>query len=167
MSHLPHRTLICPAGLLVAASLFLASAGAADRSDTVQQRIDTLLKYRLRPEALPVDPPNPFLLVNRETRDSAVDRTGSKPTDGGTLPPGELPIASSVEILLDCAARLKIGGIIVINGQTQIVINGVRRKEGDVVVSDWNDSTVNLRLVRLLPGHVVLRFGESETTRKF
>jgi hypothetical protein len=60
-----------------------------------------------------------------------------------------------------------VGGIIVINGQTQIVINGVRLKEGDPIATDWNDAPVHLRLIRLLPGHIVLRLGDAEMTRKF
>jgi hypothetical protein len=152
--------------LLLAALLAPARADAAPRPGTIQQRIDALLKHRLKPEPLPVDAPNPFLLVSRESRDSA---TGGADSQAATdkLAASEPPVSSEAEILVDCATRLRVGGIIVINGQTQVVINGVRLKEGDPVASDWNNAPIYLRLIRLLPGHIVLRLGDTEMTRKF
>ena len=68
---------------------------------------------------------------------------------------------------MGCATRLKLGGVIVLREQIQIVVNGVPRKEGDLIAAEWNNTIINLRISRLLPGYMVLRYGEAEATVKF
>lgn len=176
MNRLPHRMLYVAAGLLLAAMLCLPPAEAAQPSAVIQRQIDALLKSRLRPEPLPVDPPNPFRVISGRAPDRAGDRAGStftvKPEDDARAnrpaldPAGELAAASSAEVLTSCAAQLKIGGIM-LKGQIHVVINNVPRREGDAITAHWNNSTVTLRVVRIEPGLVVLRLGDAEISRRF
>jgi hypothetical protein len=77
------------------------------------------------------------------------------------------PPGGASEILITCASRLKLGGVIILKDQIQIVVNGVPRKEGDTVAADWNNSIVYLKIAKLLPGQMVLRYGEAEATVRF
>ncbi len=177
-------TRLTPTVFLALATLAGVAAWAATTgnatlpSPTVQQRIDALLKHRLKPEPLPVTPPNPF--QTQGTARLSTDELASKPAvaDEGPTPatgpgtsdptqPRETPGASHSEVLIGCAQRLKLGGIIVLKEQIQIVVNGVPRKEGDMIAADWNNTIVYLRIARLLPGHMVLRYGDAEATMKF
>jgi hypothetical protein len=171
------RSLILAAALRLFAPLCPAAAPAATPIPTIQQRIDALLKHRLRPEPLPVDLPNPFQVFSGGIRDFAAEGAGLKPLGKeekganagapGANQPKALPAPTSAEVLGDCAARLKIGGIITAAGQKQIAINGVLRKEGDIIMTEWNNSLVHLRVVRFVSGQVVLRYREAEMTIKF
>lgn len=166
--------LILAAGLLAAAAGYSA-APASSSAPTIQQRIDALLKHRTRPEPLPVDPPNPF--VSRGIRESVMASSAPKATvsveslanvaPAGTNPSPEFLAASSADVLAACAVRLKIGGVIRLRDQTQVVINDIPRKEGDFIAAVWSNSVVQLRLVRVVPGELVLRFEDAVITLKF
>ena len=141
---------------------------------TVQQRVDALLKHRLNPEPLPVDLPNPFQVVGGVSRDVAGERAGWKPAPEepaaavSTAPATSALLApTAAEILGDCAARLKIGGIIIINGQRQIAINGILRKEGDTVAAEWDRAPIMLRIVHFVSGRVVVGYRDAELTVRF
>jgi hypothetical protein len=176
MTPSPQRTRILAAGLLLSATLYSAPARVT-QGTTIQHRIDALLKHRLRPEPLPVELPNPFLLYSGGIHDFKEDDGSSKPvvkaentTEGG--PNGgavvkPLSAPSNVETLMDCVARLKAGGSVVINGQTYLAINGVLRKAGDIILSDWNNLLVKIQVVRIVPGHAVFRYQDAETTLKY
>lgn len=168
MNHSLHRSLI-PAVVLVIVVFGASSARAAKSTLTNQQRIDALLKQRLNPEPLPVDLPNPFLMSsggNRDLAEGARDDTDKNSNSAPASLPA-VPDQSSAFVLAECAARLKIGGIAIVNGQTQIAINNVLRKEGDIIMTEWNNSLVQLVVVRFLAGKIVLRFQDTETTLKF
>jgi hypothetical protein len=161
--------------VLVTGALGLCPASATTPSPAIQKRIDALLKHRLKPEALPVNPPNPFQMTSGPKRELAPDELSARPaiSDDVAAPAStegqvkELAATSQAEVLVSCATRLKLGGIIIIKEQIQIVINGVPRKEGDAVSAEWNNNIVQLRVARLVPGHLVLRYGEAEATIKF
>ena len=173
----PRSKLFLVGGIVLGlAALGLSAVPATAPSPSIQSRIDALLKQRLKPEPLPVNPPNPFQLVSGARRDSAPEDFSSKPAvldeSVATTPtigdPGrETSGPSQSEVLISCATRLKLGGIIVLKDQIQIVVNGVPRKEGDAVAADWNNTIVYLKISRLLPGYMVLRYGEAEATVKF
>lgn len=178
-ARLPRLLLAAATALLAAAPGYSAAPAASPPAKpalTLQQRIDALLKHRTRPEPLPVDPPNPFVVVSRGLRDTAaadgkssvaVENLASAPKAGAPAAAPEFLAASSAEVLAACAVRLKIGGMIRLRDQIQLVINDVPRKEGDFIAAVWNNSIVQLRLVRLVPGQLVLRFEEAEVTLKF
>ena len=142
---------------------------AAPASPKVQQRIDALLKRRLKPEALPVDLPNPFQVItgNGNLRDFSQDDSNSKGSDDNGGGASGAAVASNVDILSSAVARLKFGGIIVLKDQSKIVINGVSRKEGDMLPADWNNTVVYLKIGRLRPGEVILQYGDASATLKF
>jgi hypothetical protein len=164
-------------GLVAVAFAFGASlAAGAEVSPTLQQRIDALLKRRLKPEPLPVTPPNPFQPTGETRRDAAWDDVASKPavTEDAGAAGGQLAAVGSAangatasEILISCATKLKVGGVVVVKNQIQIVVNGITRKEGDNVAADWNNTIVQLKIARLLPGQMVLRYGDAEAVVKF
>jgi hypothetical protein len=171
------RILILAGALLLVASPGVAAAPAATSGPTIQERLDALLKHRIKPEPLPVDLPNPFLVLSGGIRESGAEAAKSRLAHGkeaaagaaasdATAPAASLP-PSNAEILSDCTTRLKIGGIIVVNGQAQISINGILRKEGDLIAVEWNHSSVPVRLVRFVSGQVVFRYRDAEMTVKF
>lgn len=178
---LPSRPPLVRTALLLAFVTLAPSSvsAAAGPSEKLQQRIDTLLKRRLKPEALPVDLPNPFQVITGggSTREGSPEEIGprSLPTDDVTLksaPVGGTPGASSaapssVDVLSATVARMKFGGTIILKDHIKVVINGVQRQEGDMIPADWNNNVVYLKIVRLLPTHVVLRYGDAEATLKF
>lgn len=165
-----HRPLIPAALALAALSLGLPSAHAAKPALTIQQRIDALLKRRINPEPLPVELPNPFQMSasgNLDVAENPAKEDADKNLNQALAASAGTPTPNSAQVLAECASHLKIGGIAVVNGQTQIAINNVLRKEGDVVMAEWNNSLVQLVVVRFLAGKIVLRYQDAETTLKF
>src|SRR4051812_9863118 len=166
--------------VFLAGALGLALIGApapvaapVPATPTIQQRIDALLKRRMRPEPLPVNLPNPFQVSSGVIRESASDETAARAgveTDGAALAnainQGKIT-ANPVEVLASVSSRFKIGGVIALKDQLQLVINGVPRKEGDSIAADWNGALVFVKIVRLSAGQLVLRYGEAEITMKF
>lgn len=166
------------AALLTATLLGAASLHAAGTpSPQIQQRIDALLKRRLTPVALPIDLPNPFQVITGGPSAPAPDDAISKfPTAeevaAGISASGETKSSgsagpSNVDVLSAIVSRLKFGGIIVLKDQTKVVINGVPRREGDMMPADWNNAVVYLKVVKLLPDQVVLRYVDVDATLKF
>jgi hypothetical protein len=162
-------------GALAIAALGASSPHVTNPSPAIQQRIDALLKNRIRPEPLPVDPPNPFQMVSGGVRDISTDGGSTKTKASGedtanapaTYPTADAPGTSSAEVLAGCVSRLKIGGIIRIRDQIQIVINDIPRKEGDVIMMDWNSAPVQLRVVRVQANQLTLRYGEADVILKY
>jgi hypothetical protein len=140
-------------------------------SKPIQQKIDALLKRRLQAEPLPVNPPNPFQLhggANRAlTPDEAATQLAAAEAEASLHRVLVPTTASNLEVLTSIVARLKIGGVIVLKDQIQIVINGVPRKEGDSIFVDWNNTPIVVKIIRLLPGQLALRYLDSEITLKY
>ena len=168
----------CAARLLIAPALGLLSTFAAVPSPAIQQRIDALLKHRLDPTPLPVELPNPFQVVKGSIREYTADdstaglpatMTGvvTAPAADGSTPPKTPATASNAEVLTSAAARLKVGGFIVLNDQIQVVINGAPRREGDMIAVDWNSGLIYLKIVRLLSNEIVLRYGDTDAILRF
>jgi hypothetical protein len=155
----------------------MPSRAAVPASAPIQRQIDALLKYRLRPEPLPVDPPNPFVVVTGNVRETGADTIASKlavkPGDdpkGGVpalIPPADVAGMSDADVLGICAGRLKIGGLMRLKDQMQVVINDVPRREADSVAVYWNNGVIALRITRIQPGLVTFRYGEAEVSVKF
>jgi hypothetical protein len=174
------KTLLRTALIVLAGALSLSLVGApapapapaTPAGPTIQQRIDALLKRRLRPEPLPVSLPNPFQMSGGIVREASAEDIAARAgePDGATLAnainQGKIN-ANPVEVLATVSSRFKLGGIIAMKDQLQLVINGVPRKEGDSVAADWNGALVFVKIVRLSAGQLVLRYGEAEITMKF
>lgn len=172
------RHLISASLVAIAPCLVLggpSGQGGTRPNPELQQRIDALLKRRLKPEALPVNPPNPFQPGGTARREAPADESPAKPpvTEDAANPvtapapsPAEIA-ANPMEVLISCATKLKLGGILVLKDQIQIVVNGVPRREGDVIAADWNNQMIFIRITRLLPGQMILRYADSEVTVKF
>ena len=164
---------------LLAPTLFCAPAKTpappASPSPAVVQQIDALVRHRLRPEALPIDPPNPFVITGGGIRDSVIEsgRVRSTmtlealPNSPSLNPDREAVPASNADVLAACVRALRIGGVIQMKDQTQVVINDTPRKEGDFLTVQWNNAPVHLRLVRVTREHFVIRYQDAELTLRY
>lgn len=164
--------------LLVAfASAFAAAPAPASKSVSVQQQIDALLKARQKPEPLPIEPANPFAFTAKSPREGIVTESTAKSgvaavENSATGPAGmhlapETPSANSADVLAACAVKLKIGGMIRLKDQIQVLVNDVARKEGDFIPAVSNGSTIQIQVIRLTPGQLVLRYEEAEVMLKY
>jgi hypothetical protein len=166
--------------VFAACALSVAFAGAAapatpPPSSAIQQRIDALLKRRLRPEPLPVNLPNPFQMSSGIVREASPEEAAARSAaevDGVALAnavnQGRVAaVANPVEVLAAVSSRFKIGGIITLKDQLQVVINGMPRREGDSVAADLNGALIFVKIVRLTPGQMSLRYGDAEIAMKF
>lgn len=173
------------AGLVLAAAFLPAPARGAAASPMLRAQIDALLKARQWPEPLPIDPPSPFVVINDSARNllaatpgrppvasaSAGVRTGDEPRPADSIrtpaPAADAVQLTAAEILGNTAARLKLGGVMQLKDQMQIVVNDLPRREGDFVTVLWNNATYGLRIVRVQPGLLVLRYEGAEMTLRF
>jgi hypothetical protein len=160
----------------LAAAMAWPEARAAAPAATLAQQIDALLKHRLRPEPLPLELPNPFVVTGGGIRDVVTEGARARPAaavEGGAArdlaanPDQEAVPPSHADVLAACAGRLKIGGIIRMKDQVQIVINDAPRKEGDFITMPWNGGAVHLRIVRLQPEQLTLRYQDAELTLRY
>lgn len=159
---------------LTAALTFAAAALVAVRaapvpaaSPPLQRKIDALLQRRAHPEPLPITLPNPFQVNTGLRRDDLAPGTGPEAPAAASPASGPEGEATDIEVLTAVAGRLKVGGVIVLKDRLQVVVNGTPRKEGDVIAADWNATLIHVRIARLLPGQLVLRYGKAEVTLKF
>lgn len=163
------------AALIVVALLAspVAPAGTPSPSPAITQQIDALLKHRLRPEPLPVELPNPFVVTAGGIRDAVTDpvrgRSNAFAEAGAAAanPDREAVAPTNVDVLAACASRLRIGGVIRIKDQLQIVVNDTPRKEGDFITVPWSGASVHLRIVKLLPEQLTLRYLDAELTVRY
>jgi hypothetical protein len=170
--------------IVLAAGLAFGAPAAAPttakpptQSERLRQRIDALLKSRLKPEPLPVILPNPFSVVTggknnlhadgSEQESPAEGEAETAPTATGARLAEELPVGSSTEALARGVAKLRIGGVVQLKGQMQIIINDSPRKEGDIIVLDRNNAMTYLQIVHIQPGMLTLRLNEATQTIRF
>ena len=177
MKQIPSFLTVGCAGLVLAVACGGSSARGAAATPVLRAQIDALLKARQWPEPLPIDLPSPFLVIHDGTR-SLLATTGRPAASGA---PGEerksgegirtstveTTPATASEILGNTAGRLKLGGLMRLKDQLQIIVNDVPRREGDSITVLWNNSTYALRVVRLQPGLLVLRYEGAELTLSF
>jgi hypothetical protein len=168
-----------PVFFLLAANLMLAAPAAAPasspkaptQSERLQMRIDALLKRRLKPEPLPVVLPNPFVVVSGGTNGVRLDGNDDDGADGVVVEtpakPTEPVPTTSAEALARGAAKLRIGGMVRLKDELQIIINDSPRKVGDTVVLDRNNAMTYFQVVRIAPGEVTLRLNDATQTIRF
>ncbi len=133
---------------------------------TAAQQIDRLLHRRLKPEPLPLDLPNPFVMSAKELKDSII---ASSPAGADTADDAHeiaRPL-SNAEVLSDGISRLRFAGIIRLKDQIQVVINDQPRKEGDTLKVPWNNTQILIRVQRISSNDVILRYLDVEATVRF
>jgi hypothetical protein len=149
-----------------------AAARAAKVSERIAQRIDALLGQRLKPETLPRNPPNPFIMngVAAVQRGDAVDpepSPGEAEKAAADRQAEERAAFSDAELLARYVAGLKLGGMITLNDQPRIVINDIPRREGDTIAVKYDGAEVRIQMIRIQPGTITFRFNEAEQTIKY
>ncbi len=171
------------AGLVLAAGFLPPRARGAAASPVLRAQIDALLKARQWPEPLPIDPPSPFVVINDSGRNllaaapgrspapTSASRSGDEPRPADFIrtpaPAADAVQLTAAEILGNTAGRLKLGGVMQLKDQMQIVVNDLPRREGDFVTVLWNNATYALRIIRVQPGLLVLRYEGAEMTLRF
>jgi hypothetical protein len=76
------------------------------------------------------------------------------------------PVANA-DVLADAISRMHFGGVIRMKDQVQILINDAPRREGDTFKMPWNNTQIVIRVQRISPGDVVLRYLDIEATVRF
>lgn len=141
-------------------------------SAQIRQHIAALLQKRQRPDPLPADPPNPFLLTTvipggpgqgRELAAAAAEAPA--PLVSGAV--AEAEPAGTAELLARLASRLRIAGIIRQKDQVNIIINDSPWKEGDYLIVNHAGRIVRLQVLRIQPGQLTLRLEEAELVLRF
>lgn len=149
--------------VLLLFAVFPATIGvAAGPSEKTRQRIDSLLRHRLKPDPLPVDLPNPFLVIRGSVGFARADAPEKE--DGER----KKTAGENAEVLARHAAELKIGGVVWLKDQVlQIFINDLLLKVGDFITLDRNDATIRIQVVGIQPGLLILRLDEAVHTVRF
>jgi hypothetical protein len=134
---------------------------------SIAEQLERLLNRRLKPEPLPLDLPNPFVMLAKEPRDSMI----TQPVAIADAPPADAieairPVAN-VDVLADAISRMHFGGVIRMKDQVQILINDTPRKEGYTFKMPWNNAQIIIRVQRISPADVVLRYLDVEATVRF
>lgn len=158
--------------LSVTAGVFAAAAPPAKKAEPapipIAQQIDALLKRRLRPEPLPLDLPNPFALPGSNGRREGQPALVEPVTAPRVANPNEeARVATNADILAECASKLRIGGVMRVQGRAQLVINDAPRREGDSLIVSWNNTKVSLLVVQILADQVVLRYNDADISLRF
>lgn len=155
------RTLL-PCLLLAAATTRLPAdplpldASANPRFIQTRARIDALFHFRNPAAPLPDARSNPFRLAT----------VSAAPAAGNPAAPAPLPESDDALLQLG-AASLKVGGLVVKDGQPQLIINGGTYKEGDVITTRVHGTPVYFRIAHIASTGVTIRLNDSELTISF
>ncbi len=146
--------------LCVGGPAVLCRGATPDRFDRTKAHIEALLNPRLKPEALPAKPANPFYFTGGTQ--SVVPTRPVTPT----VPE---PTANSVmdddQILAYCVSRLRIGGQVQRGGRALLLINSATYKEADLIPVRANAETVYyVKIVRIAPGEVIFGYNDVVVT---
>ena len=159
--------------LLLFAALLPSVAAAApidmkrisERYALTKSRISALLAQRQNPTPFPTNLPNPFYRVPDQP-----------PTDtslGGGLPvgPGD-PVDSTVlpteadesdaGTLVKFAAKLKVSGVTILNGQLLLSLNQTLSKTGDIIPYEINGHTVYIRVLKITPDELTIGLNQEQ-----
>ena len=150
--------------LLTVLSLSPGLSAAPDRFDRTKTRIDVLLNHRLKPDALPAKPANPFLFSGTGALVAVASGgpTGpAKPPAATTQDPAPNVTMDDAQILAFCVSRIRIGGQVLRGERTHLLINSATYKDGDLIPVRANAETVYyIKIVRISPGEVVFGYNE-------
>lgn len=148
---------------------------SAGDSMQIRQRIDALLKRRLQPTPIPVDPPNPFAVaaavsVGLTPVRESPEAGGNEPAMRAVIvgnPDDEIGSANTAELLARFASRLRITGMIRMKDQVHVIINDSAWKEGDYMILNQGSLIIRLQVMRIVPGQLTLRLEEAELVLRF
>jgi len=148
--------LLALAGLLSG----LQAAPAPDRFDRTKAHIDALLNPRLKPEALPTKPANPFLYSGPGV--ALAGPPGGGPVIPAIPEPTANTLADDDQILAFCLSRIRIGGQVQRGGRAHLLINSNTYKETDLIPVRGNTDVVYyVRVVRISPSEVVFGYNDA------
>lgn len=166
------RLMLLPLLLVAGDVLAAPKAPTPAESKAVRQRIEDLLQQRRKPDALPIDPPNPFaqqnvatvgaVLTPREPSSAALETPALAPPL-----PSESGFSNSTEVLAKFASRLRITGLIRLKDQVHVIINDTPWKEGDFIIVERGSRPVQLQIARIQTGQLTLRLGDAELMLRF
>jgi hypothetical protein len=128
-----------------------------DRYALTRNRIAALLEQRLRPTALPANPPNPFYQSPREAQ--ALE--GPPGQDPAEVIVPEAADISDIDTLRKYSTALKIGGLITRNGVPHLTINNTACKVGDIITVGNRDNPTYLKLLSLSPAEFTLGLNDA------
>jgi hypothetical protein len=164
MNHPARRRLVFAASLLLAGTT--AFSAPVDRFARTQEQINALFKRRLKPEPLPADLPNPFVLPGGAKGPDVKAPEGEGTTHPDKPPEGDLPPGSDAEALARLVAKLKISGIVQLNGRLHLIINQSPYKEGDLILLGTKDAATYLQVIRITPNELTLGLNQAVQTIK-
>ncbi len=159
----------------VAAKAAAAKAAKADsllqtRFRKVRAEMDALYHYRIKP--VPFDTQwNPFRIPRgmeaiADSGGSAADNSAKAGPQDST-PAGPPPPDYADKLLKSAVASMKIGGVVTLNGITQLTVDGELHKEGDefaarILNSKGQIRPILIKIVHLSTSSVTLALGSSE-----
>lgn len=163
----PHLLPFLVAAGLAGALFSAPTAPTPEQSAKIRRQVEGLLKARLQPVPLPLDPPNPFIPV--AAGPGATSAAPAPATTAGNAAPAPAPDHSveDAEVLARYASRLRITGLIRVKGQVHIIINDTPWKEGDAIIVSREPSLVQLQVSRIQPGQLTLKLDEAELVLRF
>jgi hypothetical protein len=158
----PHFISFLVVAGLAGALLAAPTAPTPEQSAAIRRQVDSLLKARLQPVPLPLDPPNPFIPVSG-TPGGVVAPTAATPAP---LPARDRS-GEDAEILARFASRLRITGLIRVKDQVHVIINDTPWKEGDFIIVSRDPNLVQLQVARIQPGQLTLKLEDAELVLRF
>ena len=167
MNHVKPSFVLVTAALTGA--LFAAPvAPTPEQSARIRLQVDALLKGRLQPVPLPLDPPNPFIPV---AASPGIAPATAAPVAPVAANPASAPVADpaveDAELLARYASRLHITGLIRVKGQVHVIINDTPWKEGDFIIVSRDPGVVQLQVARIQPGQLTLKLEDAELVLRF
>lgn len=134
----------------------------AARYALTDQRIAFLVEQRRNPAPLPEKLPNPFAAV------PDIPATDTATGHAAIVEAAVVPTASEDEpdeaILPKIAASLRIGGLVVLNGQPRLTINSAVCKVGDILPIAAKGRTLYVQVAALTPEELTLVLNEARHT---
>lgn len=117
----------------------------SDRYALTRARIDALLDMRLKPVALPANPPNPFYQAPVEV----IGQETTPANDPAEVAVPEAADISDIDTLRKYSTTLKVGGVITRNNTLYLTLNNTTCKVGDIITVGSKDRPVYLKLLNL------------------
>jgi len=168
MTHASRLSILASALVLAAVSFGGEAPATAPRTSTsqplaprfkqVRDRIADLYQHRNETPPAPDPKLNPF-----RTPGSAVVLVGDELVRDMRVPPP----ASTLAVLQQAAATLKVSGTFEIGGTSYLVINARPYKSGDIVQTQVGGESVYLRVREISRRSVTLALNDAEMTLKF
>jgi len=139
----------------------LCLGATPDRFERTKARIDNLINHRLKPDALPAKPANPFLFTGTGALFAVAGSGPANPPPVATPEPTAATSMDDAQILAFCVSKIRIGGQVMRGERAHLLINSATYKEGDLIPVRANSETVYyVKIVRIAPGEVVFGYND-------